>query len=76
MDNYEACFMHITHGMVHNLSQVMVVLDLSPPMYEQITDSYLRRNGDLVSPVFNRWEFTILGPCGRPARYAEHEESG
>ena len=47
MDYDEACFMHLTPGVVHNFPKAVGVQDFCPLLYmhKKIPDSYLKREG-------------------------------
>ena len=45
MDYDEACFMHLTPGVVHNFTKAVGVWDFCPLCTKKIPDSYSKREG-------------------------------
>ena len=45
MDYEEACFMHLTPGVVHNFQKGCGCIGFVSPMHKKIPDSYSKREG-------------------------------
>ena len=71
MDYDEACFMHLTPGVVHYFPEAVDVKDLCA-LCTKISQIPIRKEkgatpGILVSRLNNRWYYTTPGLCGRTA---------
>ena len=70
MDYDEACFMHLTPGVVHNFSKTVGVYHFCPPcttIQIPIRKEKGATPGILVSCLNNGWYYTTPGLCERTA---------